>query len=64
MRVKLIDKSFWSFFHFMCETRNPGNLKFLNIVFTLTTLIKYQRFSELDMDNMLVKAVYGVGFIN
>lgn len=48
----------------MCGTRNPGNMKYLNIVFILTALIKYQRFSELDMDNMLVKAIYGAGFIN
>lgn len=58
------NSSFWSSFHFMCEIRSPGNLKHLDAVFILNTLIKYQRLSELDVDNMLEKAIYGAGFIN
>lgn len=48
----------------MCKMRNLGNLKYLDAVFMLNALIKYQRLSELDMDNMLEKAIHGAGFIN
>lgn len=48
----------------MCEIRNLGNLKYLDAVFILNALIKYQRLSELDMDNKLEKAIHGAGFIN
>lgn len=37
---------------------------YLAAVFLLNELINCQRLSELDVDTMLEKAIYGTGFIN